>query len=123
MQRTNLPKRVAVKTGSAVNIEASRRAQPWLRRRTVIPSRSLDKSNAELAHRMHASGEPVSTIAGTLGVGRATVNLVLAEEADGSAGKLAPARRRALHSRALARRILQGRTGCITDRKRRRQSK
>jgi hypothetical protein len=37
---------------------------------------------------MHASAEPVATIASTLGVGRATVNLVLAEEADRSAGKL-----------------------------------
>jgi DNA invertase Pin-like site-specific DNA recombinase len=33
---------------------------------------------------MHASGEPVTTIAGTLGVGRATVYRVLAEEAGSS---------------------------------------
>ena len=42
--------------------------------------RSLDKPKADLAQRMHASGEPVSTIAVTLGVSRATVYRVLAEE-------------------------------------------
>ena len=33
----------------------------------------------ELARRMHTSGEPVSTIAATLGVSRATVYRVLGE--------------------------------------------
>jgi DNA invertase Pin-like site-specific DNA recombinase len=42
--------------------------------------KALDKSKAELARRMHANGEPVSTIAPTLGVSRATVYRVLAEE-------------------------------------------
>jgi DNA invertase Pin-like site-specific DNA recombinase len=46
--------------------------------------RSLDKSNAALAGRMHSSGEPVTTIASTLGVSRATVYRVLAEEAGSS---------------------------------------
>jgi DNA invertase Pin-like site-specific DNA recombinase len=41
--------------------------------------KALDKSKAALAHRMHTSGEPVSTIATTLGVSRATVYRVLAE--------------------------------------------
>lgn len=41
--------------------------------------RALDKSKAALAHRMHSSGEPVSTIANTLAVSRATVYRVLAE--------------------------------------------
>ena len=45
--------------------------------------KALDKSKAELARRMHRSGEPVTTIAGTLGVSRATVYRVLAED-DGS---------------------------------------
>jgi DNA invertase Pin-like site-specific DNA recombinase len=40
----------------------------------------LDKSKAALARRMHASGESASTIAATLGVSRATVYRVLAEE-------------------------------------------
>jgi DNA invertase Pin-like site-specific DNA recombinase len=40
--------------------------------------KALDKSKAELARRMHASGEPASIIAKTLGVGRATVYRVLA---------------------------------------------
>jgi DNA invertase Pin-like site-specific DNA recombinase len=34
-----------------------------------------------VARRMHASGEPVTTIADALGVSRATVYRVLAEEA------------------------------------------
>jgi len=53
----------------------------------VLPARgkdigrpkALDKSKAALARRMHTSGEPVTTIAGTLGVSRATVYRVLAE--------------------------------------------
>ena len=44
--------------------------------------KALDTSKAELARRMHAAGEPASTIATTLGVSRATVYRVLAEEAD-----------------------------------------
>jgi DNA invertase Pin-like site-specific DNA recombinase len=44
--------------------------------------KALDKSKAALARRMHASGEPVSTIAATLGVSRATVYRVLAEHDD-----------------------------------------
>ena len=42
----------------------------------------LDNSKAALARRMHRSGEPVTTIAATLGVSRATVYRVLAEQAD-----------------------------------------
>jgi DNA invertase Pin-like site-specific DNA recombinase len=37
-------------------------------------------SKAELARRMHSSGEPVSMIASTLGVSRATVYRVLGEQ-------------------------------------------
>jgi DNA invertase Pin-like site-specific DNA recombinase len=44
--------------------------------------KALDHSKAALARRMHESGEPVSTIATTLGVSRATVYRVLAEETD-----------------------------------------
>jgi DNA invertase Pin-like site-specific DNA recombinase len=39
----------------------------------------LDQSKVALAQRMHASGEPASTIASTLGVSRATVYRVIAE--------------------------------------------
>jgi DNA invertase Pin-like site-specific DNA recombinase len=46
--------------------------------------KALSQSDAALARRMHASGEPVTTIAGTLGVSRATVYRVLAEEAESS---------------------------------------
>jgi DNA invertase Pin-like site-specific DNA recombinase len=42
--------------------------------------KALDKSKAALARRMHASGEPASTIANTLDVCRATVYRVLAED-------------------------------------------
>jgi DNA invertase Pin-like site-specific DNA recombinase len=40
--------------------------------------KALDTSKSELARRMHASGEPVGTIATALGVSRATVYRVLA---------------------------------------------
>jgi DNA invertase Pin-like site-specific DNA recombinase len=43
--------------------------------------KALDKSKAALARRMQASGESASTIAATLGVSRATVYRVLAEDA------------------------------------------
>jgi DNA invertase Pin-like site-specific DNA recombinase len=44
--------------------------------------KALDEKKAALAHRMHASGESASTIANTLGVSRATVYRVLAENTD-----------------------------------------
>src|SRR6201991_2813367 len=43
--------------------------------------KALDPSKAALAQRMHATGESASTIAAALGVSRATVYRVLAEEA------------------------------------------
>jgi DNA invertase Pin-like site-specific DNA recombinase len=46
--------------------------------------KALDRSKAALAQRMHASGEGASTIAATLGVSRATVYRVLAEQVDGN---------------------------------------
>ena len=46
--------------------------------------KALDEKNAALAQRMHASGESAGTIAATLGVSRATVYRVLAEQTDGS---------------------------------------
>jgi DNA invertase Pin-like site-specific DNA recombinase len=42
--------------------------------------KKLSASNAALAQRMHANGEPAGTIAQTLGVSRATVYRVLAED-------------------------------------------
>jgi DNA invertase Pin-like site-specific DNA recombinase len=42
--------------------------------------RALDKSKSALAQRMHATGESASTIATALGVSRATVYRVLAEQ-------------------------------------------
>jgi DNA invertase Pin-like site-specific DNA recombinase len=42
--------------------------------------KALDPSKAALVRRMRTAGEPVSTIASTLGVSRATVYRVLAEE-------------------------------------------
>jgi DNA invertase Pin-like site-specific DNA recombinase len=44
--------------------------------------RALDKSKSALAQRMHASGESAGTIATTLGVSRATVYRVLAEQTE-----------------------------------------
>lgn len=44
--------------------------------------KALDASKAALAQRMHASGEPASTIAAALGVSRATVYRVLATQSD-----------------------------------------
>src|ERR1700738_4204983 len=46
--------------------------------------KALDRSKAALARRMHASGEPVTTIAATLGVSRATLYRVLAENEGGA---------------------------------------
>jgi DNA invertase Pin-like site-specific DNA recombinase len=42
--------------------------------------KALDKSNADLARRMHAAGEPVKTIADTLRVSQATIHRVVAED-------------------------------------------
>jgi DNA invertase Pin-like site-specific DNA recombinase len=42
--------------------------------------KALSEKNAALAQRMHASGEPASTIAAALGVSRATVYRVIAEQ-------------------------------------------
>jgi DNA invertase Pin-like site-specific DNA recombinase len=42
----------------------------------------LDEKKSALAQRMHASGESASTIAATLGVSRATVYRVLADDTD-----------------------------------------
>jgi DNA invertase Pin-like site-specific DNA recombinase len=50
------------------------------RGRHVGRPKALDEKNAALARRMHASGESASTIANTLGVSRATVYRVLAEQ-------------------------------------------
>jgi len=47
--------------------------------------KALDAAKAALAKRMHASGEPASTIAATLGVSRATVYRVLAEDTGAAA--------------------------------------
>jgi DNA invertase Pin-like site-specific DNA recombinase len=44
--------------------------------------KKLDESKAALAQRMHASGEPATTIASALGVSRATVYRVLADQDD-----------------------------------------
>jgi DNA invertase Pin-like site-specific DNA recombinase len=44
--------------------------------------KALDATKAALAQRMHASGEGAGTIAATLGVSRATVYRVLAEQDD-----------------------------------------
>jgi DNA invertase Pin-like site-specific DNA recombinase len=57
--------------------------------------KALDKSNAALARRMHASGEPVSTIAATLGVSRATVYRVLGKQDDDSRATAGPRRKSA----------------------------
>ena len=45
--------------------------------------KSMDASKSALAQRMHASGESATTIAAALGVSRATVYRVLADDFDG----------------------------------------
>jgi DNA invertase Pin-like site-specific DNA recombinase len=57
--------------------------------------KALDKSKAGLARRMHTSGEPVSTIAATLGVSRATVYRVLGEQDDDGRATAGPRRKSA----------------------------
>jgi DNA invertase Pin-like site-specific DNA recombinase len=42
--------------------------------------KALDQSNADLARRMHAAGEPVKTIAETLRVSQATIYRLVAED-------------------------------------------
>jgi DNA invertase Pin-like site-specific DNA recombinase len=44
--------------------------------------KALDAARAALARRMHANGESASTIAATLGVSRATIYRVLADDAE-----------------------------------------
>src|SRR6202012_139445 len=51
------------------------------RGRAIGRPKALDTSKAALAQRMHATGESASAIAAALGVSRATVYRVLAEEA------------------------------------------
>ncbi|WP_201358648.1 recombinase family protein [Mycobacterium paraintracellulare] len=50
------------------------------RGQTVGRPKALDSSKAALARRMQAAGEPATTIAAALGVSRATVYRVLAED-------------------------------------------
>ena len=49
--------------------------------------KALDKAKADLARRMHASGESASTIAAALDVSRATVYRVLADDVDPLMGR------------------------------------
>ncbi|ORW29572.1 resolvase [Mycobacterium paraense] len=56
---------------------ASREARR-ARGQSIGRPKALDNSKTALAQRMHASGEPASTIAATLGVSRATVYRALA---------------------------------------------
>src|SRR3981189_2680602 len=59
---------------------ASREARR-ARGQSIGRPKALDDSKMALARRMHVSGESANTIASTLGVSRATVYRVLAEEA------------------------------------------
>ena len=60
---------------------ASREARR-ARGQSIGRPKALDASKAKLARRMHASGEPATTIAAALGVSRATVYRILAEADD-----------------------------------------
>jgi DNA invertase Pin-like site-specific DNA recombinase len=64
---------------------AAARAARRARGQSVGRPKALDESKMALAQRMHASGESANTIAATLGVSRATVYRVLADE-DGTEG-------------------------------------
>lgn len=59
--------------------EASREARR-ARGQSIGRPKALDASKTALARRMHASGEPATTIASALGVSRATVYRVLADD-------------------------------------------
>jgi DNA invertase Pin-like site-specific DNA recombinase len=59
---------------------AAAREARWARGQSMGRPKALDEKKAALAMRMHASGESASTIANTLGVSRATVYRVLAEQ-------------------------------------------
>lgn len=61
--------------------EAAREARR-ARGQAIGRPKALDKSKAALARRMHTSGESASTIAATLGVSRATVYRVLAQQGE-----------------------------------------
>lgn len=54
------------------------------RGQSICRPKALDDSKTVLPRRMHASGESANTIASTLGVSRATVYRVLAEQDDES---------------------------------------
>jgi DNA invertase Pin-like site-specific DNA recombinase len=58
---------------------ASREARK-ARGQSIGRPKALDQSKVALAQRMHASGESASTIAATLGVSRATVYRVIADD-------------------------------------------
>jgi DNA invertase Pin-like site-specific DNA recombinase len=60
---------------------ASREARR-ARGQSIGRPKALDESKAALAQRMHAAGEPATTIASALGVSRATVYRVLATTSD-----------------------------------------
>ncbi|KAA0109119.1 recombinase family protein [Mycolicibacterium sp. P9-22] len=60
---------------------ASREARR-ARGQSIGRPKALDASKAALARRMHASGEPATTIAAALSVSRATVYRVLADDSD-----------------------------------------
>ena len=66
----------------AANRRAAAREACRARGQHIGRPKALDKSKSALALRMHASGESASTIAATLGVSRATVYRVLAEQTD-----------------------------------------
>jgi DNA invertase Pin-like site-specific DNA recombinase len=53
-----------------------------VRGQSIGRPKALDDSKTALARRMHASGEPAGTIATALGVSRATLYWVLADQAD-----------------------------------------
>jgi DNA invertase Pin-like site-specific DNA recombinase len=59
---------------------AAAREARWARGQSMGRPKALDEKKAALAMRMHASGESASTIANSLGVSRATVYRVLAEQ-------------------------------------------
>jgi DNA invertase Pin-like site-specific DNA recombinase len=66
--------------GLAANARGGTRATSGARGQQIGRPKVLDKSKPALARRMHAKGESASTIAAALGVSRATVYRVLAEQ-------------------------------------------
>lgn len=82
-RRPGESRRARVGVGSGTSVSSPREARR-ARGQSIGRPKALDASKAALAQRMHAGGESAGTIAAALGVSRATVYRVLAEQVNGT---------------------------------------